>query len=294
MPAQKLSSGGGRAATWEEAVRWLISQPDQAEFVRDCYFDLPLVDAAERYVSSAEWRVVRRWIPGDPGVALDLGAGNGITSYALAREGWSVTSVEPDPSDLVGAGAIRSLADSVSFRVEVVSEFGESLPFADASFDLVLCRQVMHHARDLKQFCREIGRVLRPGAVFVAIRDHVISGPAQLPKFLASHPLHRLYGGENAFTVAQYADAIRGAGLAIERRFGSFDSPVNYAPQTPETISQEVARRLRAIPGAGVLAHALLTGALTQPAAFWALSRLDRRPGRLASFVCRKPAAGAQ
>ena len=41
--------------------------------------------------------------------ALDLGAGRGISSYALAREGWQVTALEPDPSMLIGAGAIRSL-----------------------------------------------------------------------------------------------------------------------------------------------------------------------------------------
>ena len=40
-------------------------------------------------------------IPRKAGRALDLGAGNGILSYALAREGWSVTAVEPDPSALV-------------------------------------------------------------------------------------------------------------------------------------------------------------------------------------------------
>ena len=50
------------------------------------------------------------------GQALDVGAGRGIASYALAREGFTVTVLEPDDSHLVGAGAIRSLAEEMACR----------------------------------------------------------------------------------------------------------------------------------------------------------------------------------
>jgi hypothetical protein len=45
--------------------------------------------------------------------------------------------------------------------------------------------------------CKEIARVLRPSGRFIAVRDHVISKPEDLPKFLDTHPLHNLYGGEH-------------------------------------------------------------------------------------------------
>ncbi|MCU0885274.1 MAG: hypothetical protein MUC44_10055 [Beijerinckiaceae bacterium] len=70
---------------------------------RAAYFDEP-VAAALRYQASAEFGAVRALLPPKAGRALDLGAGNGILSHALAREGWAVTAVEPDPSELVGAG----------------------------------------------------------------------------------------------------------------------------------------------------------------------------------------------
>ena len=46
------------AHTWEGAVLWLRSQPDQADLVRACFYDDPLLDAARRYHRSIEWAAV--------------------------------------------------------------------------------------------------------------------------------------------------------------------------------------------------------------------------------------------
>ena len=67
---------------WEEAVRWLKQQPDQQELVRDCFYDDPLLEAAQRYSISNEWTEIRNIIGGgDKRSALDLGAGRGITYF---------------------------------------------------------------------------------------------------------------------------------------------------------------------------------------------------------------------
>jgi len=114
----------------------------------------------------------------------------------------------------------------------VVEEYGEALPFEDASFDLVYGRQVLHHARDLQLLCREVARVLKPSGRFVATREHVISKPEDLSTFLENHPLHRLYGGENAFLLDQYKEAITRCGLRLRHVLGHFDSAINYHPTT--------------------------------------------------------------
>ena len=272
----------GHPMTWEAAVRGLIEQPDQRALVEACYFDQPVSKAADRYHASDEWQAVREEAGVGPGRALDLGAGNGIASYALARDGWSVDAVEPDPSDLVGAGAIRSLAAAERLPITVVESFGEALPFASGSFDLVVARQVLHHARSLPGLCAEIARLLRPGGRLLALRDHVINGPGQLAAFHARHPLHQLYGGEHAYTLAEYRSALQTSGLRIDREFRSLDSPINLAPMTPETLALRV-------PIAGKAIAGLLGGGR-----FWRVaplfSRIDRRPGRLVSYVCRKSA----
>ncbi|MBK8085087.1 MAG: class I SAM-dependent methyltransferase [Devosia sp.] len=277
------SAAGGH--TWEDAVRSLVGDPTQRELVEACYFDLPLAGAARRYAESPEWAAMRRVIGTPGGVALDIGAGNGIVSYALAQDGWTAVAVEPDPSALVGAGAIRALATETGVTIDVRHGFGERLPVADGEAQLVIARQVLHHARDLPAFAREIGRVLAPGGQLISTRDHVISGPEQLQAFLDSHPLHRHYGGENAFTRAQYIAALKGAGLSIQREIGALESVINYAPFTPQTLAAEIGRRLGPLGGPArvALSSPLLLGPLLR-----LISSIDRRPGRLVSFICTK------
>ncbi len=287
MPDTPADQPGAMAGTWEDAVRWLIGQPDQRALVEACYYDAPLAAAATRYRDGPEWQAVRALLPPPPGRALDLGAGNGIASFALASDGWRVTAIEPDPSALVGAAAIRGLAAGHGLAIDVVEEWGESLPLADASVDVVFARQVLHHARDLPQLCRELHRVLVPGGRLVAVRDHVVSRAADLPAFFAKHPLHALYGGENAFTMAAYRAALTGAGLRIDRVLRAFDSPINLAPATRTDVIDAAAGRAARLGVPRPVTRGVLGGVFGPAAAI--ASRLDNRPGRLVSFVCTRP-----
>lgn len=273
---------------WEEAVRWLREQPGREGIVRDAYYDDPLIEAAERYWRSEEWGAVRRIIGKGPGHALDAGAGRGIASYALARDGFTVTALEPDPSALVGAGAIRALGQEADLAIRVETELSERLPFADASFDVIFARAVLHHIEDLPAACREFHRVLRPGGVFVAAREHVISTADDLPAFFDSHALHHRYGGENAHPVSFYEAAIRESGLRLERTIGSLDSPINFGPQSESVIHRRIAEQVVPVAALRPVAAAALglpgVGGVVRRLA----SRIDRRPGRHASFVARK------
>lgn len=278
-------------ATWESAVAWLRTQPDQCDLVLGAYYDDPLPAAAHRYWQSAEWQAVRTHLPHPVSArALDVGAGRGIASYALAKEGFTVTALEPDPSALVGAQAIRQLAAEAGLPITVTEEFSERLPFLDAGFDVVFARAVLHHTSDLAAACREFFRVLKPGGSFIAVREHVISRDADLPAFLELHPLHRLYGGENAFRLDAYTAALQAAGFHLQRVLAPLRSPINFAPQTTRTLQEEVARRL----SRGVPSLAELIGLALRLPGVWsllllALERVDHRPGRLYSFIARKP-----
>lgn len=278
-------------SSWEAAVSWLIAQPEQQEFARACYFDRPALAAAQRYRLSDEWSAVRALLPARVGRVLDVGAGMGIASYALAADGLQVTALEPDPSDLVGAGAIRQLAHDAGLDITVVEEWGEGLPFGDASFDVIHARQVLHHAHDLGQFCAELYRVLKPGGRLIATREHVISNPGQLPKFLAKHPLHDLYGGENAFQRKEYEDCLKAAGFAIRSVLGPWDSIINSTPFTRHKLHELFLARFGHWLGAAWFARMAFSEVGFQLGRH-ILAVMDHRPGRLYTFVADKPEQG--
>jgi SAM-dependent methyltransferase len=277
------------STAWEDAVRWLADQPDYQQVVRDCYYDQPTHLAALRYVQSEEWQAAAVLIGSASGRALDLGAGHGITSVALARLGFQVVAVEPDPSNLVGRGAISRASATLGLGIEVLDGTAESIPAEAAAFDFVLARAVLHHTANLSAACREIFRVLRPGGRFFSLRDHVISRQSDLRPFQDSHPLHRLYGGENAYTEREYRVALRDAGFEFDRVLRSFDSVINFAPRTRSGLGMALASRVRRIPFASAVVSALVGSDALFDGLLRLMSLLDGRPGRLVSVLSRRP-----
>lgn len=277
--------------TWEEAVQWLIEQPHQQKLVAACYYDQPHQAAADRYWKSDEWQSIRQYLPPQSGHALDVGAGNGISSYALAKDGWKVIALEPDPSHLVGVGAICRLAEINHLPITVTQEFGENLPFPEATFDCVFARQVLHHAQNLPQLCLEIQRVLKPGGKFIAVRDHVVSQPEDLSKFFEIHPLHKLYGGENAYQLGEYIAAIQKASLKLDHIIGSFASVINYAPYSKAELKLKFQKKSEKFL-LGKLASGVLGNDIFFELFLRVLNKVDQRPGRLYSFIAHKPNEG--
>ena len=68
---------------------------------------------------------------------------------------------EPYASKYVGVDVVENPAADLQGAVE-------SLPVEDASFDLVLCLQVLEHAEDPAQGVRELRRVVAPGGAVLA------------------------------------------------------------------------------------------------------------------------------
>jgi SAM-dependent methyltransferase len=81
---------------------------------------------------------------------------------------------------------------------------GDRLPFADASFDTVLCNQVGEHVPDPRAFFAELCRVLRAGGRLI------LTVPFSHRIHAEPHDYHRF----TKYALAQYA---REAGLTVDR-----------------------------------------------------------------------------
>ncbi len=100
--------------------------------------------------------------PGDD--VLDVACGTGNAALPAARAGGRVTGVDLTPELLTLA---RALAAAEGLGIDFVEGDTEALPFADASFDVVLSTFGVMFAPRQEQAARELVRVLRPGGRMV-------------------------------------------------------------------------------------------------------------------------------
>ena len=140
--------------------------------------DLTIYDtvAADWWSDDIRWvRTLRNLVPGrlrwmDRQIdwqgrdVLDLGCAGGFMAEALDARGARVTGIDPAEKAIAAARAHAAQERrGIAYDVGV----GEALPYAAASFDAVVCVDVLEHVQDLDRVLAEVARVLRPGGLFL-------------------------------------------------------------------------------------------------------------------------------
>lgn len=143
--------------------------------------------------------------------ALDIATGGGHVAYIFAphvERIWA-TDITQEMLDMVKAEAgKRGLAN-----LRTAYAKAESLPFEDASFDLVTCRIAPHHFESIAQFLDEVHRVLKPSGLF-AVVDNVVP-PGTVGDYVNAFERFRDPSHLRAWTMQEWRDALAKHGFAV-------------------------------------------------------------------------------
>lgn len=143
---------------------------------------------------------------------LDLGCGAGHVSFAIAPHAASVTAY--DLSEQMLAVVAASAKERQLANIATRQGKAEQLPFADASFDMVVTRFSAHHWMDVPAALAEVARVLAPGGVLVCI-DVVAPETPLHDTTLQAVELLRDASHVRDYRVSEWSAMLGGAGFAV-------------------------------------------------------------------------------
>lgn len=133
------------------------------------YFDRVAASFGEQLLPGRTWeglaRSLLRLAP--RGRYADLGIGDGLLTLMLAEVAEVVTAVDVSP-EMLRQLALRAKQKGIG-NIETVEGDIESLPLPDASHDVVVLSQALHHAHDPARALREARRILVSGGTLLAI-----------------------------------------------------------------------------------------------------------------------------
>lgn len=114
----------------------------------------------------ATLRLARALRPAESGDHLDIGAGHGELIGSLRQQ---TRYVSRACDNLAGLMRLPEVP------VDVADLNADPLPYADGSFDLVTCTEVIEHIEHYRRTIREAFRVLRPGGVLVVSTPNILN-----------------------------------------------------------------------------------------------------------------------
>ncbi len=95
---------------------------------------------------------------------LDAGCGEGRHCFGSVERGARVVGLDLDRETLrLASKALRKRARELDSMGEMLQGNTFQLPFADGSFDAIICSEVMEHVHDYRAAAAELARVTRPG-----------------------------------------------------------------------------------------------------------------------------------
>jgi SAM-dependent methyltransferase len=148
---------------------------------------------------------------------MDYGCGTGVLFPELLKENWQIVGLDLSYEMLTHC-------KNYSDQVFLTCSDGCQTPFADGSFDCIICRGSIHHLPDLKKSFEEIFRILKNSGVLVfsePSNDSLINRIARRIMYRSSEEFH---DEDEGFIRDEIIPLLNGVGFDIEksRGFGFF------------------------------------------------------------------------
>jgi SAM-dependent methyltransferase len=152
---------------------------------------------------------------------LEVGAGSGRDSIALARLGARVTVIDYVRSSL---DVVAGNANAAGVHIDMVCGDGTRMPFPEGTFDVVFHQGLMEHFRDERPLLRDNRRVLKTGG------HAVIDVPQRWHPYTVGKKvmiaLDRWFAGwETEYSIGELSRLVESEGLSVVGRFGDWMIP---------------------------------------------------------------------
>lgn len=168
---------------------------------------------AEPEIDTPTARVITALLP-PGGSVLDVGAGTGRASLALAGRGHPVTAVEPNPKM---AAALEAEAEAAGVEVRLIEAAWPAVAPRAGRHDVALAIHVVYDVADLAPFLQALHRAARAGVVLEAGERHPWSGLTKY--YRALHGLDRP-DGPDADLLIEVVEEVLGLSPQVERWSG--------------------------------------------------------------------------
>jgi len=167
-----------------------------------------------------------RYIPlrGHGLTLLDVGCGTGNHVARYIGRGFDAAGID---------GSAKMLEHARAANPSAILELAdvERIPFADASFDFVLCVEVLRYLPDAAPCIREMARVLKPGGTCLATATPILNlnGYSAINRIASRIPVSDLTRLKQFFTSSRrLRRQFIGAGFQPPMIHGVYLGPVNW------------------------------------------------------------------
>lgn len=145
-----------------------------------------------------------------PATALEVGCGDGYFSSVLAQKGFNVTGIDLSEE---GVRVAQRRTPNGTFRTH---DLTRPMPFADGSFDVIWCSEVLEHLFSPLYVLQQMHRVLKPGGVtLLTVPYHGLLKNLAIAGFAFDKHYDPEYPHLRFFTINTLSGLVRKAGLTV-------------------------------------------------------------------------------